>query len=57
MTNIVTNADGSITITFPPHVVQWGWDMEALWTPGTFFSIVVVAGLLVWFFAKRKKRL
>jgi hypothetical protein len=52
MTNIVTNADGSITITLPGHVTEWGIDP-------IIFLIWVLAGLLVWivvWIIARKKR-
>ena len=45
MTNIVTNADGSITIALPPKIVEWGFYVEPL---TGVIAVVVLAGLLLW---------
>jgi hypothetical protein len=52
MTNIATNADGSITITFPGHVTEWGIDpiRFLIWV---FASLLV--GFIVWIIARKKE--
>ncbi|HXB60629.1 MAG TPA: hypothetical protein VNU95_13745 [Candidatus Acidoferrales bacterium] len=55
MTNIVTNVDGSITITFPGHdVTEVGIDIDPI-----RLLIWVLAGLLVmivvWIIARKKR--
>jgi len=52
MTNIVTNADGSITVTLPGHVTELGID------PIVFLSWVfagLLVGIIVWIIARKKR--
>ena len=51
MTNIVTNADGSITVTVPQSVT-WGITIEV---PIVVIGIAVVVGLFVMFIVKKRK--
>jgi hypothetical protein len=50
MTNIATNTDGSMTITLPAHVTEWGIDpiRSLIWA----FAVLMV-GIGVWIIARR----
>jgi len=52
MTNIVTNADGSITITLPAHITEVGVDPRVflIWL---FAGLVV--GIIVWIIVRKKR--
>jgi hypothetical protein len=55
MTNIATNANGSITITLPGHVTvtDWGIDID----PGAFLVgglTGLLVGIVVWIIVRKK---
>jgi len=51
MTNIVTNADGSVTITLPGHVTEWGIEVE--WIPAVVL-LVALTVMIIWLILRKK---
>jgi hypothetical protein len=54
MTNIVTNADGSIEILLPPKIYEWG--VYVVHPLIAAISAVVLVGLLVLIFARKRRK-
>jgi hypothetical protein len=54
MTNIVTNADGSITITFPPKITEWG--IYIVHPFALAIVVVAIVVLSVWIIAGKKRK-